>query len=457
MAATPELSTLSSDPSAFAEAAARMRAADVAAALADLDPPAAGRILAALPFDVAVQTLDDPGLNDRASIIGSLDTGTAASLLDAMSADQQAALFRDLPESDRARLLPELSRLAQDALTFLLRYRPDQAGGIMTTEYMGVPPTWTVEETLRLIQSVGGAKETVYEIYVVEPAGSRLRHVVSLRELVLSERNELVTKIGSRGKPVTVDPATDREDVARLISKYDLLALPVVDQAGRMLGIVTVDDVIDVMLAEETEHTQKFGGLEPLDEPYTEAGLGAMVRKRAGWLTALFVGEMFTATAMGRFEHEIERAVVLALFIPLIISSGGNSGSQATSLIIRALALREIRLRDWWRVAAREVPSGLALGVILGVVGAGRIMLWQAMGWYDYGEHGWLIALTVGLALVGVVTFGSVTGSMLPFALKRLGFDPASASAPFVATLVDVTGIVIYFTVAALVLRGTVL
>jgi len=280
---------------------------------------------------------------------------------------------------------------------------------------------------------------------------------VSLRELVISDRNKLVTEIGSPGKPVTVDPATDREVVARLISKYDLLALPVVDQAGRILGIVTVDDVIDVMVAEETEDVQKFGGLEALDKPYTEVGFGAMMRKRAGWLTALFIGEMFTATAMGRFEHEIERALVLALFIPLIISSGGNSGAQATSLIIRALALREVTLRDWWKVAARELPSGLALGVILGAVGAGRILLWQYLGWYDYGEHYRLIALTLGLALIGVVAFGSVTGAMLPFVLKRLGFDPASASAPFVATLVDVTGIVIYFTVAALVLRGTVL
>jgi magnesium transporter len=448
---------LSGDPTEFAAAATGMQAADVAEALGELAPEAAARVVTALPFDLAVQVLDDPELEDRASIIQSLEVGTAGALLDAMSADQQATLFRDLPEAERTRLLPALSRPAQEALTLLLQYPPEKAGGIMTTEFISVPPTWTVEETLRLIQRVGGAKETVYELYVVDPADSQLRHVVSLRELVLSDRGKLVTEIGRRRKLVTVDPDSDREDVARLISKYDLLALPVVDQAGRILGIVTVDDVIDVMVAEQTEDVQKFGGLEALDEPYTEVGFGAMIRKRAGWLTALFIGEMFTATAMGRFEHEIERAVVLALFIPLIISSGGNSGAQATSLIIRALALREVTLRDWWKVIAREFPSGLALGVILGVVGAGRIVLWQDMGWYDYGEHDRLIALTVGLALVGVVTFGSVTGSMLPFALKRLGFDPASASAPFVATLVDVTGIVIYFTVAALVLRGTVL
>jgi magnesium transporter len=215
--------------------------------------------------------------------------------------------------------------------------------------------------------------------------------------------------------------------------------------------------VIDALVAETTEDVQKFGGMEALDEPYMEISIPRMLRKRAGWLAALFIGEMLTATAMGYFEHEIERAVVLALFVPLIISSGGNSGSQATSLIIRAMALREVRVRDWWRVALRELPSGLCLGAFLGVIGATRIVLWQGLGWYDYGSHYGLVALTVALALIGVVTFGSFAGSMLPFVLRRLGFDPASASAPFVATLVDVTGLVIYFTVALVILRGTIL
>jgi magnesium transporter len=304
---------------------------------------------------------------------------------------------------------------------------------------------------------VGGAKETIYAIYVLEPNANRLRHVVSLRELILSDRSRPVAEIGTQRKLITVGPLMDREDVARLISKYDLLAVPVVDKEQRMLGIVTVDDVIDALVAETTEDVQKFGGLEALDEPYMEISIPRMLRKRGGWLAALFIGEMLTATAMGYFEHEIERAVVLALFVPLIISSGGNSGSQATSLIIRAMALRELRLRDWWRVAARELPSGLALGAFLGVIGAARILLWQAIGWYDYGPHYGLVAITVGLALLGVVTFGSLTGSMLPFLLRRFRFDPASASAPFVATLVDVTGLVIYFTVALIVLRGTLL
>jgi magnesium transporter len=320
-----------------------------------------------------------------------------------------------------------------------------------------MPATWTVERALRHISEVGGAKETVYAIYVLAPDTQQLLHVVSLRDQVHADRQELVKDVGDRSTPIVVTPLTDREEVARLISKYNLLAVPVVDEGGHVLGIVTVDDVIDAIVREQTEDVQKFGGVEALDQPYTEIGFWQMIRKRAGWLTALFLGEMLTATAMGHFEHEIERAVVLALFVPLIISSGGNSGSQATSLIIRAIALHELSPRDWWRVALRELPSGIALGAILGVVGVIRILLWQELGWYDYGPHHLLVALTVGIALVGVVTFGSLAGSMLPFLLRRLGFDPASASAPFVATLVDVTGLIIYFTVALVVLRGTLL
>ncbi len=320
-----------------------------------------------------------------------------------------------------------------------------------------MPTTWTVERALRHIGEVGGAKETVYAIYVLAPDTQQLVHVVSLRELVLADRNQTVEDVSEHRTPIVVTPLTDREEVARLISKYNLLAVPVVDEGGHVLGIVTVDDVIDAIVREQTEDVQKFGGVEALDQPYTEIGFWAMIRKRAGWLTALFLGEMLTATAMGHFEHEIEKAVVLALFVPLIISSGGNSGSQATSLIIRAMALREITLKDWWRVALRELPSGIALGTILGTVGVIRILLWQEIGWYNYGPHYLLVALTVGIALVGVVAFGSLAGSMLPFILRRLRFDPASASAPFVATLVDVTGLIIYFSVAFLVLRGTLL
>jgi magnesium transporter len=327
----------------------------------------------------------------------------------------------------------------------------------MTTAFVGVPATWTAEQIKKHIREVGRAKETVYAIYVLDPMDERLETVISLREVMLASPNQTAAEMAEGRRPVSVGPLVDREDVARLISKYNLLAIPVVDDSQHLLGIVTVDDVIDALTSEVTEDVQKFGGMEALDEPYMQMGLAAMVRKRAGWLCALFLGEMLTATAMGYFEAEISKAVVLALFIPLIISSGGNSGSQATSLIIRAMALREVTLRDWWRVARRELPSGLALGAILGVIGFARITLWQYAGWYDYGTHHFQVAATVALALVGVVLFGSLAGSMLPFVLRRIGFDPASASAPFVATLVDVTGLVIYFTVALVMLRGTLL
>jgi magnesium transporter len=456
---TPELLyLLHGDPSELAEALAGMRPADIADALRALQPDAAAKVMAALPFDLAVQVFDEPELEHyRCDIIMRIDEASVGPLIDAMSADQQADLLREVPEADRPRLLKKLEPSTREALKLLLKYRPDTAGGIMTTEFVSIPTNWSVDQALKYIREVANAKETIYAIYVLDPKTRTLAHVVSLRDLMMADRSQQVAAVVRHRKPLSVSAHADREDVARLISKYNLLAVPVVDDENHVLGIVTVDDVIDAIVREQTEDVQKFGGMEALDEPYTEIGFFRMIRKRGGWLCALFLGEMLTATAMGHFEGEIARAVVLSLFIPLIISSGGNSGSQATSLIIRALALREIGLGDWWRVAMRELPAGLALGLGLGIIGVIRIVLWQQIGWYNYGPHWMLVAFTVGLALVGVVTFGSLAGSMLPFLLKRLGFDPASASAPFVATIEDVTGLVIYFTVAVLILRGTLL
>lgn len=451
---TPQLLYLiSEDPAELAQVVGGMQVGDVADGLNELPPEAAARVLARLPFARAVQVLEVPGLEHRAAMMQGLAVGTAGPLIAAMSAKEQAELWRELPEEERLRLHPALDPEIQRALAGALRYPPDTAGGIMTPECLTVPSTATVHDALQLIRRVGRTTEPVYAIYVVDAEDGRLRNVVSLRELVLSEPTRRVVEIGQRRKPLSVDPDTDREEVARLISKYDLFSIPVLGKDRRILGIVTVDNVIDALVAENTEDVHKFGGLEALDEPYMGISLTRMLRKRAGWLAALFIGEMLTATAMGHFEGEIQRAVVLALFVPLIISSGGNSGSQATSLIIRALALRQLRTRDWWRVARRELPCGLLLGTFLGVIGAIRILLWQGLGLYNYGPHVGLVALTVAVALIGVVGFGSLTGSMLPFILRRLGFDPASASAPFVATLVDVSGLVIYFTVALVILR----
>jgi magnesium transporter len=457
-AAPPELLyLLHGDPTELAEALSGMRAADVAEALRELGSEPAAKVMAALPFDLAVQVFDEPELERyRAGIVSCMPPEAAAALAEAMSADQRADLVRELKETDRAKLLKLLEVPTRRSLEMLLEYPPESAGGIMTTEFVAIPATWTVEQALRHIGEVGRAKETVYAVYVLDET-QRLIHVVSLRELMVADRSAVVTAVGDQRKPLKVRPLTDREEVARLISKYNLLAVPVVDDRGHVLGIVTVDDVIDAIVREQTEDVQKFGGMEALDAPYMEISLPRMIRKRAGWLCALFLSEMLTATAMQHFEGEIARAVVLSMFIPLVMSSGGNSGSQATSLIIRALALHEIRLGDWWRIAMRELPTGLVLGSILGVIGIVRIELWQHFHLFDYGVHYHLVALTVGMALVGIVCFGSFAGSMLPFVLKRVGFDPASASAPFVATLVDVTGLVIYFTVALIVLRGTLL
>jgi magnesium transporter len=458
-AVPPELLyLLAHDSAELTEMLSQMRSADVAEALNRLEPVAATAVLAALPFDLIVRVFDEPELENRAALVARLDAKRAAPIIEAMAADQQADLFRELEPKERERLLATLTVPTRASLTMLLSYEADVAGGLMTTEFMAVPADWTVRRALERIREVARGKETVYAVYVTNPADQRLEHVVSLRELMLADSEATVRQVGGdNGPPLTVPPEMNREDVARLISKYNLLAIPVVDPGHRVVGIVTVDDVIDAIIREQTKDLQQLGGVEALDEPYTHMGFGAMIKKRAGWLSALFLGEMLTATAMGFFEGEISKAVVLALFIPLIISSGGNSGSQATSLIIRALALRELTLKDWWRVALRELPSGLALGGILGSIGFVRIVLWQRLGWYDYGPHWLLVAATVSSALVGVVAFGSLTGSMLPFLLRRLGFDPASASAPFVATLVDVSGLVIYFSVAFLILRGTLL
>ncbi|ALN74920.1 magnesium transporter [Aureimonas sp. AU20] len=431
--------------------------ADIVQKLNELTAEAAAFVTARLPIEVAAEVFDHPSLDEPQNILAALDASKAAAVLDAMAADRLAYLFRDMEEPPREQLLALLTNETRSVVASLLTHPEGSAGSLMTTEFVSVPSSWTIGETLKHVREVEGARETIYAIYVVDPATRRLERAVSLRRLISGDLHAPVGSVARYDNPITVLPQTDREEVARLISEYDLLAIPVVDEKRHVLGIVTVDDVIDAMIEASTEDAHKFGGVEALDEPYPDIGFLEMLKKRAGWLAVLFLSEMLTASAMQHFEDELERAVVLTLFIPLIMSSGGNSGSQATSLIIRALALGELKLGDWWRVALREAPTGLALGAFLGVIGMARIAIWQTAGIFDYGPHWVLVGLTVALALVAIVTFGSLAGSMLPFILKRLGFDPASASAPFVATLVDVSGLVIYFSVALLVLKGTLL
>ncbi len=445
------------DPTARARLLADERAPDVVEALNERTPEDAALMLQALPSERAVEVLDQPGLDHAPEIIAGLPRDAAAGLLAGMSADRVADVVRELEEPARSELLGRLNPETRAVLDRLLAYPEESAGSIMTTEFVSVPATWTIAEVLHHIRMVERTRETVYAIFVLDPAGNTLVQAVSLRRLISGDPHANVLTAAPPRKPITIRATAPRDEVARLISKYDLLAVPVVDGKGHVIGIVTVDDVIDSIVQRQTEQVQRFGGMEALDEPYMDIGFWQMIRKRAGWLCVLFLSEMLTASAMQGFQGELEKAIVLTLFIPLIMSSGGNSGSQATSLLIRALALHQIRLGDWWRVALRELPSGIVLGAILGLIGITRIVIWQKAGLYDYGEHWPLVALTVGAALVGIVTFGSMSGSMLPFILQRIGFDPATASAPFVATLVDVTGLVIYFSVALLILRGTLL
>jgi magnesium transporter len=444
------------NPAFLAASMLEERAPDIVEALNDMPPELAVAVLLHLPPDRAIEVLDQPGLEREPELVTLMPRAAAASLLAGVSADRAADIFHQVKEPQCSELLDLLDPDARVNIRRLLEYPKDTAGSIMTTEFASVPSTYTVRQTLDYIRHVESSRETVYAIYVLDPLTRKLVKTITLRRLITGDPEAPVLSVARPGRLITAAPLMDREDVARLISKYDLLAVPVVDH-GRVIGIVTVDDIIDAIVQETTEDVQKFGGMAAIDEPYMEIGFWQMMKKRGGWLCALFLSEMLTASAMQGYEGELEKAIVLTLFIPLIMSSGGNSGSQATSLLIRALALRELQIRDWWRVALREIPNGLALGAMLGLVGIVRISLWQVLGLYDYGEHWALVALTVGTALVGIVMFGSLTGSMLPFILQRIGFDPASASAPFVATLVDVTGLVIYFTVASIILRGTLL
>ncbi len=450
-------STLAGEPLVLAKALVAYRPADAAEALNGLERGVAARVLEAMPVSAAVQILNEPHLDEPAKLIELMPVDCAPAILSGLHPDRRADIFRELSEKARHALVRRLDKPTRETLEQLLSFPPHSAGGLMTTDFISVPADWTVEQALKRIHDVGRSKETVYTVCILDPETKRLVKVIALWRLVISDPKTPVLAAARPYEPITVSPLTDREEVARLLSKYNLLAVPVVAEEGHVLGIVTVDDVIDAIISESTEDIQKFGGVEALDEPYLKIDFLTMIRKRAGWLCALFLSEMLTASAMQHYQAEIEKAIVLTLFIPLIMSSGGNSGSQATSLIIRALALREVTLEDWWRIASRELPAGLTLGAILGAIGIVRIVLWQKLGLYDYGTYWPLVAVTIGLALTAIVTFGSMTGSMLPFVLKRLGFDPATASAPFVATLVDVTGLVIYFTVAYLVLRGTLL
>lgn len=392
---------------------------------------------------------------DQAEILLAMPEGERRLWMRLLAPDDAVDLIQHVTPEHRSALLDTLDEASRREVTALMAYAEDAAGGLMSPRFARLRPEMSVNEAIRYLQRQAQERlETIYYAYVLD-AEQRLKGVVSFRDLFGAKGEQPLTDV-MHHDVISVTDTMDQEAVARVIARHDLNAVPVIDADGRMKGIVTVDDIVDVVQREATEDIQKLGGMDALDTPYLQTGLLAMVRKRAGWLSALFVGELLTASAMGRFEDEIAKAVVLALFVPLIISSGGNSGSQATTLIIRAMALGEVKLADWWRIMRRELAAGLMLGLILATLGLVRITIWQQI-FHTYGEHALPVALTVAVSLVGIVTWGTLAGSMLPFVIRRLGHDPASASAPFVATLVDVSGLVIYFSVAQVILQGSLL
>ena len=407
-----------------------------------------------LPHDLATEVFEYLSVEDQEKLVQALGNEQVARILNEMPPDDRTALLEELPSAATQKLLNLLSPNERKIAADLLGYPKDSIGRRMTPEYIAIQQSWTVAEVFAHLRKVGRERESLNQLYVVDEKG-RLVDSVRLRNLVVAEINTPVGELLDH-QVFALRATDDQETAVAAFKKYDRTILPVLDSKDVLVGVVTVDDVLDVAEQEATEDIQKMGGMEALDAPYLKIAMLSMVKKRAGWLSILFISEMFTATAMGYFENELAKAAVLALFLPLILSSGGNSGSQATSLIIRAMAVRDVTLRDWWRVLRRELMAGVALGAVLAVIVLVRIFHWPGKETL-YTTHYPLVAATVALSLVGVVLWGSVVGSMLPFLLRRLGFDPAASSAPFVATLVDVTGIVIYFTVAYHILRGTLL
>jgi len=407
-----------------------------------------------LPRDEAANVFSYLPIERQQELLKAMAHEEVVSILNDMSDDDRTELLEELPAQVTQQLLNLLSPDERRQASQLLGYAENSVGRLMTPHFVRVRPTWTVARALDHIRRYGEDSETMSLVYVIDDKG-KLIDDLRIRQILLAAPETLISDLMDN-RFVALKATDDQEVAVEAFKEADLNALPVTDTSGALIGIVTVDDIFDVAEEEATEDIQKIGGTEALDEPYMEIGIPTMVRKRATWLIVLFLSEMLTATAMGKFESEIAKAVVLSIFVPLVISSGGNSGSQASTLIIRAMALGEVTLKDWWRVMHREILSGLSLGGILGVIGFVRISTW-ALVFHSYGEHWLLLALTVGIALIGIVLWGTLSGSMLPFLLRRIGLDPATSSAPFVATLVDVSGLVIYFTVAAIILRGTLL
>lgn len=427
---------------------------DLARLISELETEDQVIVFRILPRKLATEVFEYLDLEAHEQLLKAMAQEDVARILNDMAPDDRTELLEELPAAVTLQMLALLTPPERAIAISLLGYPEGSIGRLMTPDYVRVRQEWTIAQSLDHIRRHGRDSETLSMIYVVDDNGVLIDDI-RIREFLLAAPEKHISDLMDH-RFVSLKATDDQEAAVAVFREEDRNALPVTDSTGVLIGIVTIDDVLDVAEEEATEDIQKFGGTEALEEPYMQTAFASMIRKRAGWLVILFIGEMFTATAMGFFEDEIQRAVVLALFVPLIISSGGNSGSQAATLVIRALALGEVGLSDWWRVMRREILSGLTLGAILGGIGFLRIAVWSAFS-QIYGPHWLLVAFTVAFTLVGIVMWGTLAGSMLPFALRRLGFDPATSSAPFIATLVDVTGLILYFSVAALLLRGTLL
>jgi magnesium transporter len=446
--------------------------ADVADVVSVLEPSEAAVAFRFLTRDDAGEVFSYLDAEHQQALIQELGAQGSVRIVEGMDPDDRARLLDELPPEVAQRLIASLNPEDRKVTQAILGYPPRSVGRLMTPDYVRILPEWTVAQALEHIRKNGRDAETINVVYVVDDQGVLIDDI-RLRQLLLAEPGATVGSLMNRNF-VSLRADQDQEEAVRALTRYDRVALPVVDSRGVLLGIVTHDDIADVAQEEATEDIQKLGGMEALDEPYMSITLMRLVRKRGTWLAALFIGEMFTQTAMAGFEHDIERAAVLATFVPLIVSSGGNSGSQATSLIIRAMALGEITMKDWWRVMKRELAAGALLGLFLGLIGILRVHIWGWMGWFlkkdpdgapgtyikesiTAQHHYDLLAASIGVAVLGVVLWGTLVGSMLPFLLRKLRLDPATSSAPFVATLVDVVGVLIYFGAAVLILRGTLL
>jgi magnesium transporter len=427
------------------ERVADLPAPDLADLVNQLSRAEAAMVIMMLPVPRAIELCDQPTLRRRGAILEQLEPDRAAEILDGLSADERTDIIQQMSQHARRRVLLKLRPIVRVEVEHLQEYPARTAGGIMTTEFVRLDPTMTVGDALKHIRAVARDKESIYACYVLEPGSWRLLGAVSLRDLVMAELQSLVAEV-MRRNPITVAALEDRESVAHKIAKYNLLAVPVVEPGGRVVGFVTVDDVVDVLIEEQTEDIMRMAAVEPgaLDRPYFDNSIARVVRKRVGWLLLLFVAETFTGTVLRYFESELAAVVALSFFIPLLIGTGGNVGSQTVTTIIRGIALGEIRLREVWKVLGRETSTGAAIGVLIAAVAFGRALLWGSS---------MELALTVSISVLVICAWSSTIGSLIPLMAHRLRIDPAVLSAPLIATLVDATGLVIYFSIAKVILR----